>query len=181
MGWLRSLVIGLPIVVIIVVIGLVAMPYLASCGGHGDAVTAVVKRCKRATDLLGDDAHPARIGCACGSTELSGGNGNASWSLAFTGSRDRGSVSYDAIKRGGEWVVDRATLEVGDEEIDLVACANGGTAKKPAGRLSQTNADGATAEFSGKMLAPRTRRSLPAPNAPARSSANAAARPHTFA
>ena len=152
MGWLRSLVIGLPVVVIFVLICLVALPYCASCGGHGDAVTVILKRCKRATDLLGDDAHPARLGCACGSTELSGGNGNASWSLAYTGSRDRGSVSYDAIKRGGEWIVDRATLEVGDEEIDLVACANSGRAKQPAGRLSQTNADAAKAEFSGKMI-----------------------------
>lgn len=153
MGWLRSLVIGLPFVVIIVLICLVALPYCASCGGHGDAVTAILKRCKMATDLLGDDAHPARLGCACGSTELSGGNGTASWSVAYTGSRDRGSVSYDAVKRGGEWTVDRATLEVGDQEIDLIACANAGraTAKKP-GRLSQTNADAAQAKFDGKAI-----------------------------
>jgi hypothetical protein len=133
---------------------LVALPYCASCGGHGDAVAAIVKRCKRATELLGDDAHPARLGCACGSTELSGGNGNASWTLAYTGSRDRGSVSYDAIKRGGEWTVDRATLVVDDEEIDLIACASAGrrATAKPAGRLSQTNADAAKATFSGKVI-----------------------------
>lgn len=149
---MRSLVIGLPFVVILVVICLAGMPFCASCGDHDEAVTAVVKRCKRATDLLGDDAHPARLGVACGSTKVSGDYGTASWTRAFTGSRDRGTVSYGAIKGGGGWKVDHATLVVGDEEIDLVACANGGAAAKPAGRLSQTNADAAKATFTGKVI-----------------------------
>ena len=147
---MRALLMGLPLVVIIIVICLIGLPLCASCGDHDEAVTAIVKRCKRATDLLGDDAHPARVGVACGSTEISGGNGNASWSLAYTGSRDRGTVSYDAIKRGGVWTVDRASLVVGDEEIDLIACAQG--ARPAIARLSQTNADAAKATFDGKVI-----------------------------
>lgn len=153
-GWLRSIFIGLPPVVLLAVIGLLGMPFCATCGGHDEAVTELVVKCKRATELLGDDAHPARIGVACGSTESSGGNGNASWTLPYTGARDRGTVSFDAIKRGGVWRVDRATLEVGDEIIDLVACSSRGSTGPAAGgaRLSQTNADAAQATFSGKVL-----------------------------
>jgi hypothetical protein len=147
---IRALLMGLPLVVIIVVLCLAGLPFCASCGDHDDAMTAVLKRCKRATDLLGDDAHPARLGIACGSTEVSGNRGNASWSRAYTGSKNRGDVTYDAIKKGGEWTIESATLTVGDEEIDLVACANGGA--KPAGRLAQTNADGAKATFTGKVI-----------------------------
>ena len=141
---------GLPVVVVVVVICLAGLPFCASCGDHDEAVTAVIRRCKRATELLGDDAHPARLGVACGSTKVSSDSGTASWSRAFTGSRDRGDVSYSAVKVGGEWRVVEARLSVGDEEIDLVACANGGA--QPAGRLSQTNADAAKATFTGKVI-----------------------------
>lgn len=153
-GWLRSAAFGIPSIVLIVVVCLLAMPFCATCGGHDEVVTELVTTCKRATDLLGEDAHPARMGVACGSTESSGGNGNASWALPYTGSRGRGTVSFDAIKRGGEWHVDRATLEVGDDAIDLVACARGSArpAASTRGRLSQTNADAANATFSGKAI-----------------------------
>lgn len=152
-GGLRTVLLGVPPIVLLVVVILVAMPFCANCGGHSEAVTDLVKRCKRATDLLGDDAHPARIGVACGQTETSGGNGNASWTLPYTGSRDRGTVSFDAFKRGGVWTIDRATLEVAGETIDLVAC--GAPPPKPvvaAGTLSQTNADAAQAKFTGKVI-----------------------------
>lgn len=153
MRGLRAVLIGVPPVVLLVLAILLALPFCATCGGQGEAVADLVKRCKRATELLGDDAHPARIGVACGQTETSGGNGNASWSFPYTGSRARGTVSYDAFKRGGVWTIDRATLEVGGETIDLVACA--APPRQPAaptGTLSQTNADAAQATFSGKVI-----------------------------
>jgi Cytochrome oxidase complex assembly protein 1 len=152
MRGLRAALIGIPPVVLLVVLILLAMPFCATCGGHSEAVTDLVKRCKRATELLGDDAHPARMGVACGQTETSGGNGHASWNLPYTGSRDRGTVSFDAIKRGGMWTIDRAALEVGSETIDLIACV--GTPQPPpvAVTLSQTNADDAQANFAGKII-----------------------------
>jgi hypothetical protein len=153
-GWLRSVLIGLPSAVVLVLIFLLAMPLCATCGDQHEAVTALVQKCKRATDLLGDHAHPARMGVACGNTEVSGGNGTASWSLPYTGSRGRGTVSFDAVKRGGEWYVDRAVLEIADESIDLVGCAAArapGPLAPSSARPSQTNADAMLTKFSGKI------------------------------
>jgi Cytochrome oxidase complex assembly protein 1 len=157
-GWLRYLVFGLPPIVILILVCLMALPFCASCGDHDEAVTELVRRCKRATMLLGDDPHPARMGVACGSTEVSGGNGHASWSTPYTGSRARGTVSYDAIKRGGNWSVDRASLEVGDETIDLIACTAGAAPSPPpsggggGARLSQTNADAFEGTVAGTVI-----------------------------
>lgn len=156
MATVRRVLFGLPVIVLVILGVLVLMPWLATCGGHDEAVTELLLRCPRAKELIGDDAHPARLGCACGSTETSGGTGQASWSMPFTGERGRGTVSFDAEKHGGEWTVLRAQLEVGDETIDLVACGGGGGARRTARGaepgLVQTNADGATAAFDGKVI-----------------------------
>lgn len=136
---------------VIVAAIVVVLPLLATWGDHDEAVTEVVRACKKATDLLGADAHPARIGLACGSTETSSMSGEASWDLAYTGDRGRGDVRFRAIKSGDEWRVVAAVLEIDGEEIDLVACA-GITPMVKAGRLAQTNADGLTGELEGKVL-----------------------------
>src|SRR5678816_1081143 len=120
-------------------------PCLATCGGHDEAVTAMVRKCPRAIALLGDDAHPARLGLACGSTETSGDSGHASWNLPYTGSRGRGTVSFTAMKSDDRWQVLRAALEVDDETIDLVACAGGATAAGP-------GVDSVSATFDGSVI-----------------------------
>jgi hypothetical protein len=129
------LVIGVPIVVVIVLIAFVITPVLASCGSADELVEDAVERCPRAKELLGDDAHPARLGCACGTTELEGNYGRSSWSVPYTGSRGRGTVQYDASQHAGTWTLDRANLEVDGENIDLVACS-GTAAAKPSATMT---------------------------------------------
>lgn len=146
---MRKLFVGLPVAVVVVVLGLMLTPFCATCGGHDEALTELMRRCKRATDLLGEDLHPARMGLACGSTEVSGDRGNASWSLAYTGEKGRGSVDFSAEKRLDTWKIQYAVLEVDGETIDLVACAPG--APTSGARLAQTNADGVTGSFDGKV------------------------------
>lgn len=147
------LVIGAPIVVLVLLILFVMTPVIASCGDHGDLVSETVLQCPRARELIGDDAHPARIGFACGTTEIEGNYGRASWSVPFTGSRGRGTVKYDASEHAGRWTLDRATLEIDDQVIDLVSCGPRPKPAKPATAvLAQTNADAATATFDGKVI-----------------------------
>lgn len=146
------LVIGLPIVVLVLLVLFVMTPAIASCGEHGDLAAEAVLSCPRARELIGDDAHPARIGLACGTTEAEGNYGRASWSVPFTGERGRGTVSYDASEHAGEWTLDRATLEIGDETIDLVACTRPARPARPKNPLAQTNADATTATFDGKVI-----------------------------
>lgn len=122
---MKKVLLGLPIVVVLLIVALMATPFIATCGGADEAVTEVVQRCDKAVKFLGSDAHPARMGFACGSTEISGPSGTSSWSLPFTGENGRGTVYYQAIKENGEWNVVGAMLEAGDETIDLVACAGG--------------------------------------------------------
>jgi hypothetical protein len=124
------LVIGVPIVVLVLLILFVMTPLLGNCGEASDLAKEAVLRCPRAKELIGDDAHPARVGLACGSTETEGNYGRASWSVPYTGSRGRGAVSYDASEHAGQWTLDRAFLEVDGETIDLVACSQPPT--KPA-------------------------------------------------
>jgi hypothetical protein len=59
-------------------------------------------------------------------------------------------VSFHAVKARDEWRVEDAVLEIDGETIDLVACSGG--ASTPRGRLAQTNADGVTGNFSGKVI-----------------------------
>jgi len=122
-------------------------PCIATCGGHDEAVTTLVRRCPQARAQLGDDAHPARLGLACGQTVTSSRTGKASWTVSYTGARGRGQVAYDAIKRAGTWQVEHAELTVDDLTIDLLACAGTGAAS-----LVQTAADEVHAGFEGRVL-----------------------------
>jgi len=153
MAGLKKALFGVPVIVLIVLAVFAATPFLATCGGHDEVLTAAVRRCPRAVELLGDDAHPARLGMACGSTKISGDSGSASWRMPFTGSRGRGTISSVAYKRDGDWQLDGAVLEIGAEKIDILACAGvtpGGS--RPSGGIVQTNADAASARFDGKVI-----------------------------
>ncbi|MBA3453787.1 MAG: hypothetical protein H0T42_11900 [Deltaproteobacteria bacterium] len=101
MAGLRKALLGVPVVVLLVLGVFAATPFFATCGGHDEVVTSAVLRCPRAVELLGDDAHPVRLGMACGSTKISGASGNANWDLPYTGSRGRGTVTFAAEKRSG--------------------------------------------------------------------------------
>jgi len=147
----RRLLIGIPPLVLLTLALFALTPCIATCGDADDLVTETVRACPRARALLGDDAKPARLGFACGTTESEGAYGRASWSLPYSGSRGRGTVSYAGEKRADMWRLDAATLEVDDETIDLLACV-AKPARPPAATLAQTNADAATATFDGKVL-----------------------------
>ena len=149
---MRRLLFGLPAIVLLVLAVFALTPCIARCGDADDLVTEAVRACPRAVELLGDDAEPARLGMACGTTETEGAYGRASWSLPYSGSRARGSVSYAAEKRAGDWRLDEAILEVDGETIDLLACARGTRPPRPSATLAQTNADAASAKFDGKVL-----------------------------
>lgn len=148
---LRNAIIGVPFVVLVTLAVFAATPFLATCGGHDEVVTAAVLNCPRAVELLGTDAHPIRLGMACGSTKVSGASGLARWELPYTGSRGRGTVSFDAEKRAGNWLLHHAVLELGGESVDILACS-GGPASAPGGSIVQTAADPASATFEGKVI-----------------------------
>lgn len=151
---MRRLLFGLPPLALLVLSLFALTPCMATCGEADELVTEAVRACPRARALLGDDAKPARMGLACGSTEIEGAYGRASWSLPYAGARGRGTVSYAAEKRADAWQLDAATLEVDGETIDLVACARPRprTGAPPRATLAQTNADAVTAKFEGKVL-----------------------------
>jgi len=162
-GRLRKALVGIPIVVLVVALLFAATPFMATCGGHDEEVTAVLLRCPRAVELIGDDAHPAKLGLACGSTKTSGDSGTAGWDLPYTGSKGRGTVSFRAWKDRGEWEIGTAVLEAGGETIDLLLCGGPGPVRNAGGgggggtgggggQLAQTNADAATATFDGKVI-----------------------------
>lgn len=151
MAGLRNALVGVPVVVLITLAVFAATPVLATCGGHDEVVTAAVLRCPRAVELLGDDAHPVRLGMACGSTKVSGASGMARWELPYTGSRGRGKVSFDAEKRAGDWLLHHAVLEQDGESIDILACS-GGSPGAGGGQIVQTAADAASATFEGKVI-----------------------------
>lgn len=151
-GGLRNALLGVPFVVVILLVVFAASPWLATCGGHDEVVTAAVLKCPRAVELLGADAHPVRLGIACGSTKSSGNSGVARWGLPYTGSRGRGTVSFDAEKWGDDWQLHRAELEVDGESIDILACSGGSAPSTKQAQIVQTNADAATATFEGKVI-----------------------------
>ncbi len=154
MARLRNALLGLPVVVLVLLGVGAATPFLATCGGHDEEVTAALLRCPPAVALIGEDAHPARIGLACGSTKTSGSSGNASWNLPYTGSKGRGTVSFRAWKDRDVWELDSAVLDAGGESIDLLRCGGPGPARNAGGgeQIVQTNADAATASFDGKVI-----------------------------
>jgi hypothetical protein len=94
----------------------------AWCMGYDDAVVETIEACPRAVELLGEDISPAWVGLSCGQSETGGGQGHASWTMAYAGSRERGQLDFNADKHGGEWTVRRAVLTVDGESIDLLAC-----------------------------------------------------------
>ena len=149
---MRRYLLGLPVVALLVLAVFALTPCIAQCGDAAETVTVAVRACPRAVELLGSDAKPARLGMACGSTKVGGNHGTASWTLPYSGARARGSVSYSAEKRGGEWHLEEATLEVDGETIDLVACSRKTSPPGGPATLAQTNADAATATFDGKVL-----------------------------
>jgi len=74
-GGLRNALLGVPFVLVILLAVFAASPWLATCGGHDEVVTATVLKCPRAVELLGEDAHPTAhvtVTCKAGIGESGG-------------------------------------------------------------------------------------------------------------
>jgi hypothetical protein len=93
-------------------------------GAYELAMTQV-RSCPAAVEVLGDDIG-ATVGVGCGNLEVSGGHGYVDWDYPISGSRGRGKVYLNAVKRGGDWRIDRLELGSDGETIDILACTSTG-------------------------------------------------------
>jgi len=137
-------------VVVAVLFGATGLPLFArasgGCTGTNEPVLAVIRDCPAAVSALGDDIGFGWVGCAHGSSETGGGNGEASWRMPVSGSKASGVLRWAAVKRGGQWRVHQANLEVGDVTIDAVRCAGSGEHSSVVGQMeSQCEAGSKTA------------------------------------
>ncbi len=104
-------------------------------GGHHDAVLDAVVDCPAATDRLGDEVRMPLFGLPTGSTRSNSGMSFAQWSIPVEGTRESGRCQYMADELDGEWTVNHASLQVGDEHILVVPCWGKVSDDDAAGRL----------------------------------------------
>ena len=90
----------------------------------GETSTALeaVRKCPRATELLGNDVSPAWVGCATGQSKSGCDSGSGHWRMPVTGSRGSGTLQISASKHKSGWKATAVYLEVGDTRIDVMAC-----------------------------------------------------------
>ena len=76
-----------------------------------------------AANVLGP---PIAAGTPFGSIKISGDTGTAELNFSATGSKAKGTVYVDAVKKDGVWILRHLRLKVdgGDEAIDLISGAN---------------------------------------------------------
>jgi hypothetical protein len=96
--------------------------------GLRDAI-AKVASCERARAYLGDDIHPAWVGCTTGSSSSGCDSGSAHWSTRISGSNGSGSLDWSASKEARGWTTVGAHLSIGGQEIDIIECATHGEKK----------------------------------------------------
>jgi hypothetical protein len=95
---------------------------LGKLAGYNEPVFAKLRECPLAVELLGDDIGFATFGCSTGSTESGGGGCDASWNYPVSGSKARGTYSFNASqRRSGAWHV-AGVLEVDDRRVDVGSC-----------------------------------------------------------
>ena len=92
---------------------------------HSEAFQLAVTRLQAspvAADALGA---PISAGTPYGSINTSGDSGTAQLNFSVTGSKAKGEVFVDAVKRFGTWSIRELTLKVdgSDREINLIAGA----------------------------------------------------------
>jgi len=106
-------------------------------GGAHRHVLEVTNDCSAAVEAIGEDIRQPLMALDCGSTEVRGSQGRASWSLVVAGSEGSGRLSYMADKAGDEWSVLLASLEVDERWIGVVPCT---------GEISEQDARGEMTE-----------------------------------
>lgn len=104
----------------------VAFTGAPACMGFEDPTLRAIESCPRAAELLGTPVTRSWLGMSCGNAETSDDTGNASWTFPVAGPRGSGSVEVYATRRGGPWVVHRATLEASGTTVDVTSCTEGG-------------------------------------------------------
>ena len=110
-----------------------AMPAFArfagSSSGYQDLIMNKLQACPHARNLLGENAGPAIVGLAWGSSETEGGmHGHAQWRVPVSGSRGSGVYNYALELHGGQWQIMTAQLDVGGQLVDIGSCSGGGVA-----------------------------------------------------
>lgn len=104
----------------------VALTSAPACMGFEGATIQAIESCPRATEILGTPVTRSWIGMSCGNAETADDTGDASWTFPVSGPRGSGSIDVYATRRGGPWIVHRATLEAEGTTIDVTSCTEGG-------------------------------------------------------
>ncbi|UJR85815.1 cytochrome c oxidase assembly factor Coa1 family protein [Sandaracinus amylolyticus] len=105
-------------------LAIVGVSSAPSCMGFEDPTLRAIEACPAAIEALGTPVSRTWLGCSCGNAETSDAFGQASWTFPVAGTRDSGSVSVVAERRGGPWQLLSAQLEVGDRTIDVLQCVD---------------------------------------------------------
>jgi len=112
----------------------------ASCFGYRDLVDQAFRGCPQTGQLLGEPYDYDWVGCAPGNmrsggndTHRYGSDGYAYQTVPVSGSRAHGSYRYAVEKQGNTWRPVSATLRVGDQTVDLLACGSGAPVMSAAG------------------------------------------------
>jgi hypothetical protein len=94
-----------------------------SCMGYQDVAMQRLQACPKAVQLLGPGIQPSVIGWSCGSAQLSGAFGQASWDMPVHGQKASGRYAIAAQKQAAPWVLRAATLTARGQSVDVLACS----------------------------------------------------------
>jgi len=144
LGYLRVV----PLVLVPAIVGIAVLATWS--GGANEAALEAVGACPAALDALGEDVRLSRWGLNCGSSDVRGRHGLASWSLAVGGSAGEGRLAYMAEKDRGDWHVIRATLEADGRWIGVLPCTGLVRQRDALGEMDEgLTAEGAVSEVDG--------------------------------
>lgn len=88
------------------------------------AAVAAIGSCPAITAALGAPIVESTVSTGCGESESGGGVGHAQWGMSIRGPRGSASAWYAAhYTGGGPWIVDSATVTLGDgRTLTAVPC-----------------------------------------------------------
>lgn len=95
----------------------------AKIDGYEALAYETLRRCEPVRDALGEEIGPALVGLQYGTSAAGKRSGAADWSIAVSGSRGRGTYTFEAFKTDGEWELQTGQLRVDGRVIDVVDCA----------------------------------------------------------
>jgi Cytochrome oxidase complex assembly protein 1 len=89
---------------------------------HSEAYQLGAAKLQASAAAAGALGTPMSTGTPFGSVSVSGASGTAALNFAATGSKAKGTVHVDAVKKDGVWSITRLTLKVdgSDSVIDLI-------------------------------------------------------------